>query len=218
MIISDKSHNTGLRILEVLKILLENNITRNDIIEKMKENDDIDSVYTQEAYLKYFNTLEVAGFDIEKNKFEYCLKNAFYKTDLSADEKKILTKIVKYIDSLQDEETQKLFIYTMSKLDKYVDFDIQAQLREIKKDTNIITSENIIKNIIKTFKNFIYEGQQVTITYKRNKTTTETVVYQVKEIGEKDGRYYILCFNPELHKNRKVYVDSIISYEQSEKN
>ncbi|MCD7779182.1 MAG: hypothetical protein LUH05_00730, partial [Candidatus Gastranaerophilales bacterium] len=64
----DKNHDTGLRILETLKILLEEDVTRNELIEKLKNNKQVGGVYTQEAFLKYFNTFEHLGLKLKKDK------------------------------------------------------------------------------------------------------------------------------------------------------
>ena len=214
MIKPDKSHNTGLRILEVLKILLEDNISKDEIIEKLKFNDDVENVYTHEAFLKYFNTLKLAGFDIQKDKLIYSLKNALFEIDLTAAEKKVLTKLIKSIGTEKENETEKLFFHTVSKLDKYVDLDINSILKEINKNSDIIQSQNIKNNIILTMKKFIYEGQKVNITYQRNKSTVETTAFELKETGEKDGKTYVLCYDKEIKRNKKIWIDSILSYEQ----
>ena len=56
---TEKNFDTSLRILEVLKVLLNENIKKIDLIEKLKANSKAGVVYTQEAFIKYFNTLEI---------------------------------------------------------------------------------------------------------------------------------------------------------------
>ncbi len=215
MIKTDKSHNTGLRILEVLKILLEDNISKDEIIEKLKHNDDIENVYTHEAFLKYFNTLKLAGFDIQKNKLIYSLKNALFAIELTAAEKKVLTKLINSLENYKEDKNEKLFLHTISKLDKYVDLDISSIIKKLEDDSNIIKSKNIMNNIILTMKRFIYEGQKVNITYQKNRNTVETTTFELKETGEKDGKAYILCYNSEMQRNKRIWIDSILAYEQT---
>ena len=73
---SEKNHDTGLRVLEVLKILLENEVAKKDLIVQIKTNNLVENVYTYEAFLKYFNTLEFAGFNVCRDKNKYKLINA----------------------------------------------------------------------------------------------------------------------------------------------
>ena len=84
---SEKKFDAGLRILEVLKVLLNENLKKVEVIEKLKNNDSIESVYSQEAFVKYFNTLEALGFELERVKNKYILLNALYRIDITEKEK-----------------------------------------------------------------------------------------------------------------------------------
>ena len=53
----DKNFDTGLRILEVLRILLEQDVTKGELIEKMNDNPLFENVYTFEAFIKASNKL-----------------------------------------------------------------------------------------------------------------------------------------------------------------
>ena len=72
---SEKNFDAGLRVLEVLKVLLNENLKKIDLIEKLKSNAVVECVYTQEAFVKYFNTLEAMGFELERVKNQYILLN-----------------------------------------------------------------------------------------------------------------------------------------------
>ena len=73
----DKNNDTGLRILEILKILIQSDVTKHDLIDKLCQNSKIENVHTQEAFIKYFNTLEASGFKINKENKIYKLENSF---------------------------------------------------------------------------------------------------------------------------------------------
>ena len=87
MLKSEKKFDTGLRILEVLKILLISNFSKSEIIDILKDNSGIGSVYTNEAFIKYFNTLKVSGLKINKIKNKYELENALINIELTEEEK-----------------------------------------------------------------------------------------------------------------------------------
>ena len=97
---SEKNFDAGLRVLEVLKVLLNENLKKIELIEKLKSNTVVECVYTQEAFVKYFNTLEALGFELERIKNQYILSNALFKIDLSKEEKELLERLITETNSL----------------------------------------------------------------------------------------------------------------------
>ena len=117
---SEKKFDTSLRILEILKVLLNENIKKIDLIEKLKSNGNIGTVYTQEAFIKYFNTLQIMGFELEKVKNIYILQNALHQVDITQEEKNILTKIVEDYRNLSNKTVEKNLRSAISKINKYI--------------------------------------------------------------------------------------------------
>ena len=75
--------DTAFRILETLKLLSNENLSKPALIKKLSEGDKT-NIYTYEAFIKYFNTLNLLGLLVEKDRIEYSLKNA------------ILNKLIKF--------------------------------------------------------------------------------------------------------------------------
>ena len=110
MVKSSKSFDTGLRVLEILKILQKGDFTKVELIEELKKNSKIGKVYTLEAFIKYFNTLELLGFKLKKNKTKYGLANALFEITLTPEEKELLCAFIseyKKIHSDKDKESSE---------------------------------------------------------------------------------------------------------------
>ena len=67
MVTSETKHDTGLRILEILKLMLKNDISKHQMIDFLKDNREVGSVYTQEAFI------------LKKKKIIIRLKTGFFQ-------------------------------------------------------------------------------------------------------------------------------------------
>lgn len=211
---SDKSHDTGLRIIEILKILLNSDADKQTIMEYLKENVGIENVYTNEAYLKYFNTLDILGLNIEKNDGIYCLKQALFSIELNENEEKILKQLIKTIPHLNNkkqEETIKKFIL---RLDKYVNIDLRS---EVKRLENEPYSDTLKMNIVNTLKQLLDEESEVNISYKNRKGEEFNIDAAIKKIVENKGHYYVLCYNSTMLRCKRICTDYITSVKRSPK-
>ena len=210
----EKNHDTGLRILEVLKILLEKNLSKIELIEKLKENDSVENVYSQEAFLKYFNTFELSGLKLNRFQGKYSLNNALLKTNLSKKEQEMLILLINSITKLNNKSEEEIIKNFFLKIDKYVDIDLNNELNNIANKETLIQNSNIRNNIIATLKNLIYEVQRVNITYKKKDNTEETDTFELKEIIEKDNCMYVVCYSPSLGHNKRININYIKSLNQ----
>ncbi len=213
----EKSHGTSLRILEVLKILLNEDLTKNELIQKLQEKSNINGVYTQEAFLKYFNTFEKAGLSLNKNKCKYGLKNAVLHLNLTKPEQKMLEKVIESAEKLNNKNNEEVFKQFIPRLDKYVDTDLKELLKK-SPDTNKSAWENNVKyNVISSLKNMLSDNQQVEITYTKSNNTEETILVELKEIVEQNENIYVIAYNRNLSRNKKININNIIELKQSPK-
>lgn len=212
----EKKHNTGLRILEVLKIILENDITKNELIEKLKKFSDDYHVFTPEVILKYFNTFDLLGLKVvKKEKNKYGLKNALFYTEFMKRELDIIEKMVKSVKKLNnksDEETMRKIIL---RLDKYTSSDLIKFQNKVLEEEKYLYNENVKENVIATLKDMIYDKQNVNITFLNNNDEEETVTVELKEIIEQRKHVYVVCYDSVLGRNRKISLDIINSIKQS---
>ena len=211
----EKKHNAGLRMLEVLKILLEKDVTRNELLEELKKRKATQDVYSPEVISKYFNTFQILGLKFKKDKHIYGLENALYRVDFTKKEKKIFNDLIDNVKKLNNKSEEETIYKIISKLNKYTTLDLidmkdSAIMRE-----KFLHNTNIKENIVTTLKNMIYEAQNINISYRKNDDEIETLTIELKEIIEQKGNIYILCYDPKLGRNIKICIDSITSIKQS---
>lgn len=212
---SDKSFDTGLRILEILKVLLNENIKKIELIEKIKGNSKVESVYTQEAFIKYFNTLTVMGFELEKVKNVYILNNALFQVNISTEEKNLLKEIVENYRKLNNKNVEKNIKTAYAKINKYISEPLSfLELTELFDSEFRVDYNEVKENLIITIQNMILDKQLVTLKYKRTKNQVEEIVVELKELIEKNQKFYVSCYCPNIARNKKIDLEKIVSLVQ----
>lgn len=209
----EKNFDTGLRILEVLKILQEKDMSKNDIINELKNNNLFESVYTQEAFIKYFNIFELFGLIIEKEKNVYKLKNSLLKVTLSKNEIEVLIDLIKYIRKLHNKKIESELKGLLYKFIKYTDANTQEVILKALQEADYNMNGN--NNTIGFLEKLLYDNQLVTITFYKNKSVQESITVIIKEIIEKNNDIVIVCYDSSKSRNKKIYLSSIISIKQS---
>lgn len=209
---TEKNFDTGLRIVEVLKILLEKDVSKNEIIEEIKNNSLFENVYTPEVFIKYFNTLEILGLNIERRKNIYRLKNVFEKLALTKDEYKMLVDLIGYTKKLHNKNLEKSINNIFKKLIKYTDEKIQSDIINAINKSNQRIYKN--PNFIKSLESLLYEEQIISVTYCRNNKTQETISVELREIIEKNNDITLVCYDIKKSRNKKIPITSIISIKQ----
>lgn len=209
---TEKNFDTSLRILEVLKVLLNENIKKIDLIEKLKANSKAGVVYTQEAFIKYFNTLEIMGFELEKYKNIYILQNALHQIDITQEEKNILTEMVDDYRNLSNKSVEKNLYSAVSKINKYINPSIPImELEEIFSKEPKSNYDDVREKLMLTIRNMIEDKQLVKIQYKRTKNLIEEITVEVKELVEKNQKYFITCYCQSLGRNKRISLEKIVS-------
>lgn len=211
----DKSFGTGLRVLEILKILLNENLSKNDLIEKLKNISKVGAVYTKEAFIKYFNTLEMLGFRITKDKNIYKLENSVEQISFTDFEKELFYLLIKESNKLHDKKKQDVFAKLISRLEKFFNTSFDKNIiSKCLSEEKYIQTDNIRANVLFTLKNLLADGQMVKITYQRTKNIIDEIVVEIKEIQEKRKNIFVVCYCPTLCANKKIPIDAISSLVQ----
>jgi|GEM_PF-4037005 len=209
---TEKGHNTALRIIEVLKILLEGGADKNTIIEKIKACSSVPNAVTHEAYLKYFNTFEELGLHIEKTESGFKLKNALISIDLTPEEQQICEKLIFAVHKLNSRKKERAVKQVFSRLSKYINKDLDVLLEQAE---NIKRSEAVDENIINTIKQIMEDEAEAVIKYRKSTGKEETLQCSIKKIIETKGHYYAVCTSPSMHRSRRICAESIIYAEYS---
>lgn len=212
---SEKNFDAGLRVLEVLKVMLNENLKKIELIEKLKNNSVVECVYTQEAFVKYFNTLEALGFELERVKNNYILANALFKIDLSKEEKELLEKLILESKSLYNKNIELNVKTAVNKINKYISPKFtNEQLSNLFDNESKFDSDIVNNNLLLSIKNMIADNLLVKIKFRKNKNLIEETIVELKEIVEKNNKRFVLCYLPDLARNIKINIDSIIELNQ----
>ena len=214
MLKQDKNNETALRILEVLKILLQEEVTKHELIDKLKKKSNIDGVYTQEAFIKYFNTIEAAGFKIDKDGRKYKISNVLNTIKLTPEEVSLLLKLLDNSNRLYNKKHQEVFYNILRKLEKYTGVSFEDKIKKAVSEEKTISEDNAKSNILTTLSKYINEGLLINIIYKKSKTENEKVIVELKNVIEKNNKIYIVCYNRLWTRNKRIPLDSIIKLEQ----
>lgn len=211
----EKNFDTGLRVLEVLKVLLNENFKKTVMIEQLKADNKIAHVYTREAFIKYFNTLEALGFKIDRESGRYILQNAVLQIELTDEEKQLLVIIIEYYRMLHNKCNEKILKKVLTKINKY--FNPPFTLDELNAlfDKEVKINENdVFEKLVLTINNMIEDNQLVKISYKKAKNTVCELTVELKEIVEKNNTFAVQCYIPSLGRNKKINLGSVISINQ----
>ena len=147
MIKKAKKSDTGLRVLEVLKLLIQGPLSTIDI-SKLLDYDN-ENIYTEETIIKYITTLRVLGFNIDKKDKKYYLHNYPVNINLDINELKTLIYIEKYLSRIRQKELSHNFYSFLSEIEKCYDYNTiytyNTYINENEYQLLLITN---IKNIV----------------------------------------------------------------------
>ena len=211
----EKQFDTGLRILEILKILLKDNITKANLIEKLSCVSDVEQVYTLEAFIKYFNTIEIAGFKLNREKNIYKLENAFKYLKLTEEEKELLLKVLSKRGLLYDEKQEETVKQVSYRFLKYFNNDIKEEtLEKIFNPNKMSSSDEETQNILSTLNKLKNDKLMVKIQYESKTNKNNEIVVEIRKIKDENGKISLVCYIPEKRRNKKIYLDSIVQLSQ----
>ena len=209
----EKIFDTAFRILAILKYLSNENLSKTDLIKKLSNQDKTNNVYSFEAFIKYFNTLNFLGLNIQKDKNIYILKNALYSLNLSDEEKCLFYEIIENVHLLHNERMENVIKDVVYRIVKYVnngeiDTAYLDKLIERSKEKSALSVNN---TVISSLKTIIKDNPQVKIEFLTKQKVVKSLIVELKEIKEKNDNVFIKCFVPAVGRNKNICVESIIS-------
>ncbi len=210
-----KKNDTGLRVLEVLKILIQQSASAEDLIKLISDNQDFKNIYAKETLLKYFNTLEFVGLFVEKNRKDgkYFLRNMPLETEFSEEELKLLCILESYVMKLYQRKLEEPFSGLLENLKKSFSKKTRDKYIEVKEDSKINMDAKSIYNsaLVKLLEKYCVDAQKLKIGYL-SKSDKSTEIYKVepKSIVYESDMIYLHVYNPELAQNQKLILDNII--------
>lgn len=215
MVKAEKQFDTGLRILEILKILLNGNLSKNNLINKLNMNSDIEQVYTFEAFIKYFNTVELMGLKLNREKNIYKLENALTYLNLNAKEKELYLKLLSNVKYLYDERLENAVKSLTYRTLKYFNNEIsQSTVDGIFENRQTGLGAEKQRCITETINKFINDKLMVKIDYGRKNGAITSITVEIRKAEQINGKMVLTCYSPEKRRNKKIFLDSVVSFSQ----
>lgn len=210
-----KKNDTSLRVLEILKMLIREPSSGEELIRKIGDEQNLENIYTKETLHKYFNTLELVGLKIEKNKKDkkYCLKNFPVEISLTEKELKILCLLEGYVKNLYQNRIESPFCEFLKNIEKGFSKETLFIYNSIKANNVMKTDIDFLCNasFIRQLEKYCIDSQKLKIGYmsKSNKCT-EIFVVEPKAIHYEVDKVYLFVYNPKLAQNQKLLLENII--------
>ncbi len=210
-----KMNDTSLRVLEVLKMLIKEPVSGEDLIRNIEKTTNIENIYTKETLLKYFNTLEMVGLEVQKNKKDgkYSLKNLPVEISLNEKDLKILCLLEGYVKCLYHRKMELLFSDFKRNLINSFSKETLALYRTIKAATKMKTDIDFLcsESIIRQLEKYCIDAQKIKIGYlSRSNKSTEIYTVEPKSIEYELDKAYLIVYNPKLARNQKLLIQNII--------
>ncbi len=215
--ISKKIPNSGLRVLEILKRLASEPLSADDIIKIIEENEYTENIYARETISKYFNTLRVLGFEIEKINNKFYLRSNMDKISLDLDDIRTLhflesyTKHLPYLDLNRNlEETFRLIENSMDEKTKKL-YDENAGKGIKLKGFSIDNSEKTLL----TFERYCKEQLKLKIKYRsRMSSKAEVLKIDPKNLIFRTNKIFLVGYDHFNNEYKELLIDNIEEVQQ----
>lgn len=210
-----KYSDTSIRVLQTLKILVEKDSSIQDIINYFEVMDSHNKTYTNEAILKYINTLKVFGFKFVKNKDKYVLLNVPNQIDFDENELRIIKLIEDYSKVLPEKRVSDEINQFLQTLEKRFS-------KETIKLANRMTLPNSVLGIsyekyekkVREYEKYCADRLKLKIIYWHTQDAKASVVVEPKSIEYKENTVYLRAYNPISAQIQDFNINEIIRIEQ----
>lgn len=212
-----KKNDTGIRVLEILKMLIKEPISANQLIKEIETRNNIESIYNKDTLLKYFNTLELVGLKIRKKDNKYYLENLPVAIDLTEKEIKVLCLLEGYVKNLYQKRLETTLNELIENLEKSFSKETAFIYQSIKTNNRMKTDIDFLSNaaLIRQFEKYCVDSQKLKIEYQsKSNRISETFIVEPKNILYDADVAYILVYNPALAQNQKLILENIKSVSQ----
>ena len=185
---NSKMHNAGVRVLNLLKLLVQNDISINNIMQNMRET--FDDIEAPETILKYLATLEFSGFKIKKVNKKYSLCNSPTIINFSEDDFKLMEKMYRAFDNSCLSSEKQEFKAFFEFLKKSVNEKDKPKIT-FSDNTQDELAESKLSNKAQKYQEYVDLAQKLKLSYKGKIYTVEA-----KSVEIENGKTYlnVYCF------------------------
>ena len=200
-----KTNDTSIRVLELLKYMIMNDVDLSDIKYDLPEFANV----MPETYLKYFATIDYAGLTVRKKDKKYTLCSLPEKINLSEDNMNIFKKMCYHFKSCCSEKETGSFVRFFRLISKSLDGEDRINFEKI---LTKFTEDSIVKSTVqekcRIYENYISSGQRLKITYKY-----QILLCEPKSIEIINGNVYFDVYDYKNGTFNKILTDLITSVE-----
>lgn len=202
---TSRMHNASVRVLNLLKILIKNDIDIKTLNKNLKKT--FDDIEAPETFLKYFATLDFSGLKIKKINKKYSLCSYLLQFNFSEEEINLLALIYEFFgqsciecERLELNEFINTIKKTMNEKDRYIFSE---------KLSNIEVSElSFLSKEAQKYQEYIDLSQKLRITYHGKKYTVEP-----KNAVIEDGKIFLEVYCFQEYCCKKFLTEDIESLE-----
>lgn len=196
----------GLRVLELYKYMANEPCSQKEIIKLIEENEEVSNVYAKETISKYFNTLRVVGFDVEKISGRFYLKNDIDNLHLNINEIHALNFLKRYMKSMAKSDIQTSLMEQFRKIENSLDPESYEMLKSQEEKgirlKNLCSEDS--KKLLKQYEHFCSDKQQLLIRYQGK-------LYKIhpKELIIKSNNTCLIAYYPKEGNFKEFLIESI---------
>ena len=213
-----KRNDTDLRVLEILKALISSSLSSNQLLKIIESNDCVENIYAKETLLKYFNTLELWGIKVAKEKKtgNYYLAKLPVEVNLTEKEVRTLCYVEYFVSRLGQNSFEERYNKICSEIQRCFSRESIELYKKIKQENLTIDVDNFYnRELLADCEKYCIEGQKLKIAYmSRTRRETEIFYAEPKEVIYQDNTVYFMVYNPKTLQNQKLIIDNILRIEQ----
>lgn len=151
--VASKKNISSTQVLKTLQLLLEDNYTMSELVEKLNKNEP-EPVFNNSVVSKYINTCRYCGFDIHKIHNRYFVSSVPFGMSLISDDIDLIEKMQEVAKNIFSSKVLGKFNAIISNISKYSN----KQLVRVEQKTAEITKE--------LFQKAIDENRYVSVFFK----------------------------------------------------
>lgn len=204
-----KVANSGIRVIEMLKLLAHKPMSLNEIIAGNEDNEMTENVYSKETISKYFNTLRRIGFKIDKISNKFYLRTNIARLNLDIEEIGTLNFLKEYAMSLHRSDVTsglpEMFRIIENSLTENTKILMRKNQKAISLDNYILDKP---EKIIHQYEEYCKDLRKLKIKYKKG-PSVDTYKIVPKNIIYKKNKVFLLGYNLEESRYREFLINDI---------
>lgn len=198
---SSKHHDSCVRVLEFLKLLIKEDIDIKNI--DYKKFGRLQNIEAHETFLKYICTLEASDINIQKVGKKYSLCKFLEEFDLDDNEISLLSAIYKSFETCCLEKQKDYLNSLFSKIKKSLPEQTKQKLTE-KLNKYHISKKPTTSEIASELEKYVELSQKITIKYH-----CETFTATPKKVEIHGKNVYLIVYNSQKAENLKLIAKDI---------